>query len=90
LAPELAREELKFEVFSSDLWLAQGRRVVALHFPGQTRTILVKTLLWVDGSPARPPGSQAEDGLSELGWDGHASEKQPKQSADPEIKRQKG
>lgn len=36
-----------------------------------------------------PPGSQAGEELSEPGWDGGASEKQPKQSADPKIKKQK-
>lgn len=72
-APELARGKLKFEVFPSVWRLAQGGGVVALHFPGQSRTIWVKTLLQVEGlaaswSPsASPIWSQAGDGLSELG-----------------------
>lgn len=95
-APELARGKLRFEVFPSDRRLPRGGRAVALHFPGQSRTIWVKTSLRADGlaaswSPsASPIGSQAGDGLSELGWDGSVSEKQPRQSADAEMKRQKG
>lgn len=64
-APELARGKLQFEVFSSVRWPAWGGGVVALHFPGQIRTIWVKTLLWADGLAASWSTSTS---LREPGW----------------------